>query len=101
MDLLTVPHSGDVRHINSVRHFDNGYCRLDQACTGRGACGHSSGKCTCFVGHSLSDCSECSNGYFDPLQVNVAYPAKRADPKVCGLSGHAWCDAVLWPWLLQ
>jgi len=59
----------------AVRHFDNGYCRLEQPCTGRGACGYSSGKCMCFAGHSLSDCSACSKGYLDPAKVNVGIPA--------------------------
>ncbi|CAE7948652.1 unnamed protein product [Symbiodinium sp. KB8] len=73
LDLLAGALQGDGGM--GVRHFDNGYCRLEQPCTGRGACGHSSGKCMCFAGHSLSDCSACSQGYLDPSKVNVGIPA--------------------------
>ncbi|CAE7945705.1 ECHIA [Symbiodinium sp. KB8] len=98
VDLLT---AAGHRDGGDIRHFDNGYCRLDQACTGRGACGHSSGKCTCFVGHSRSDCSACSGGYFDPLRVNVAFPARElireclACPGLPGdlpCSGRGFCN---------
>ncbi|CAE7576720.1 ECHIA, partial [Symbiodinium necroappetens] len=98
VDLLT---AAGHRDGGDIRHFDNGYCRLDQACTGRGACGHSSGKCTCFVGHSLSDCSECSKGYFDPLRVNVAFPARElireclacpGAPGAMPCSGRGFCN---------
>ncbi|CAE7501047.1 crt [Symbiodinium natans] len=83
LDLLTaIGH----RDGGTVRYFDSGYCRLPQACTG-GACSLSLGVCTCFVGHSLSDCSACSRGYFDPLKINVSVPAEEIIRKCSACPG--------------
>ncbi|CAE7291939.1 crt [Symbiodinium natans] len=74
LDLITAPGSRD--H-GPVRHFDNGYCPLHQACGSHGSCSPVSGRCRCFSAYALADCSGCSKGYFDADKLNVSVPAKN------------------------
>ncbi|CAK8998341.1 Uncharacterized protein SCF082_LOCUS5607 [Durusdinium trenchii] len=45
--------------------MDNGFCVLEQACSGIGRC-LASGQCSCPKDRSLSDCSGCAVGYYTP-----------------------------------
>ena len=61
--LVSTTDSGVFKKNGRPRFLQQGFCLPSQGCSGRGQCQHLAGKCECFQGHELVDCSGCQPGF--------------------------------------
>lgn len=61
--LVSTTDSGVFKENGRPRFLQQGFCLPSQGCSGRGQCQHLAGKCECFQGHELVDCSGCQPGF--------------------------------------